>query len=218
MIIQLLVDNVNSWFVPYGVSLNKILREMGHKSELLHDHANVRDGDVLLILSCEKIVREHTLNKSKLNLVVHGSDLPEGRGWSPLTWEILAGRSRFCLSLIEASNKVDAGNVIRKSYFELKGTELNDELKSIQGHEIIKIILEFVRAYPDYKAIPQEGVPTYYPRRTATDSLLDVDKTIREQFNLLRVVDNEKYPAFFTMNGEKYILKIERSSNQEKLT
>ena len=35
-----------------------------------------------------------------------------------------------------------------------------------------------------------------------------VDKTIKEQFNLLRVVDNEKYPAFFDYSGTRYLLKI----------
>ena len=40
------------------------------------------------------------------------------------------------------------------------------------------------------------------------DSLLDFNKTITEQFNLLRVVDNDKYPAFFENQGEKYFLKI----------
>lgn len=29
-----------------------------------------------------------------------------------------------------------------------------------------------------------------------------------EQFNLLRIADNENYPAFFILNGQKYILKI----------
>ena len=37
---------------------------------------------------------------------------------------------------------------------------------------------------------------------------LNVSKTIKEQFNLLRVCDNERYPAFFYLNNKKYIIKI----------
>jgi len=44
---------------------------------------------------------------------------------------------------------------------------------------------------------------------TLNDSRLDIDRSIKEQFNLLRVVGNEEYPAFFEINGHKYLLKIE---------
>jgi hypothetical protein len=40
--------------------------------------------------------------------------------------------------------------------------------------------------------------------------LLNLDLTLREQFNLLRVVDNERYPAYFELNGIKYVIKINK--------
>jgi methionyl-tRNA formyltransferase len=215
MIIQLLVDNVNSWFVPYATALNSKLISMGFDSHLLHDHEAVRSGDILFILSCEKILKKHTLDKNKLNLVVHGSDLPKGRGWSPMTWEVLEGKNRFCLSLIEAAEKVDSGNVIEKTFFELKGYELNEEMKTIQGKEINKLIIGFLKKYPSFSSSPQVGEPSYYPRRTPRDSELDINKTLKDQFNLFRVVDNEKFPAFFHYMGHRYILKIERADKLE---
>jgi methionyl-tRNA formyltransferase len=57
---------------------------------------------------------------------------------------------------------------------------------------------------------PQAGLPTYYKRRTPEDSELDPDKPLRDQFNLLRVADNDQYPAFFRHLGHKYVLKIEK--------
>jgi methionyl-tRNA formyltransferase len=38
---------------------------------------------------------------------------------------------------------------------------------------------------------------------------LDPQKSLAEQFNILRVVDNDRYPAFFEWNGRRYNLKIE---------
>ncbi len=58
--------------------------------------------------------------------------------------------------------------------------------------------------------IPQNGDETFFPRRKYKDSELDINKSILEQFNLLRIVDNERYPAFFYINETKYILKIYR--------
>jgi len=40
-------------------------------------------------------------------------------------------------------------------------------------------------------------------------SELDPTKTIMDQFKLLRIVDNESYPAFFEVAGKSFILRIE---------
>jgi len=42
------------------------------------------------------------------------------------------------------------------------------------------------------------------------------DKTIREQMNLLRVVDNERYPAFFEWQGNRYYLAIWREKKKSE--
>jgi len=57
--------------------------------------------------------------------------------------------------------------------------------------------------------IEQGGGETFYEKRDKEGSKLDIDKTIREQFNLLRIVNNDDYPAFFELEGNRYILKIE---------
>ena len=68
----------------------------------------------------------------------------------------------------------------------------------------------FVNNYEKSKEpIEQSGAETFYEKRDKEDSKLDIDKTIREQFNLLRIVNNDDYPAFFELEGNRYILKIE---------
>jgi hypothetical protein len=61
------------------------------------------------------------------------------------------------------------------------------------------------------QARKQAGEPTTYPRRRAFDSRLDSEKSIAEQFDLLRIVNNDDYPAFFELNGKRYVLRIEKS-------
>jgi methionyl-tRNA formyltransferase len=60
---------------------------------------------------------------------------------------------------------------------------------------------------------PQDAsvAPTYHPRRTPAMSELDPHKTIAEQFDLLRVADPDRYPAFFHFRGHRYVLKIEKA-------
>src|SRR5690606_20519327 len=58
---------------------------------------------------------------------------------------------------------------------------------------------------------PQRGVPTYYRKRTPEDSRIDPSKPLMESFNLLRVADPERYPAFFEMHGRRFKIRIERA-------
>jgi len=56
----------------------------------------------------------------------------------------------------------------------------------------------------------QAGDPSYYRRRRPPDGQLDPDQSLRAQFNLLRVSDNQRYPAWFKIEGVRYALKIEK--------
>ena len=75
MKVQVLVDNIDSWIIPYAKDLVQSIQALGHDCTLIHMHKEVLEGDVLCLLSCERIFK--SLNKNKYNLVVHESDLPK---------------------------------------------------------------------------------------------------------------------------------------------
>jgi methionyl-tRNA formyltransferase len=207
MKVQILIDNPNSWIIPYAKKLiSKIEKKIDSKVNLIFSHENVLSGDILILLSCEKIFKK--LNLNKYNLVVHESDLPKGKGWSPMTWQILEGLNKIVISLFEASPSVDSGQIYEKVIVELKGHELIDEIRKLQAKATLELILNFIDNYPNINHFDQNGDESFYPKRTKKDSELNVSKTIKEQFNLLRVCDNEIYPAFFYINEKKYIIKI----------
>ena len=212
MKIQLLVDNKASWIVPYAEQLCSRLIEMKHEPRLIFRHDEVLEGDILCLLSCEKVFKKLSLNK--FNLVVHESDLPEGKGWSPITWQILEGKNTIPVTLFEAADSIDSGQIYSQAYISLNGTELLDEIKHQQGIVTQSLILSFIESLPDIKARPQSGDESFYPRRRPDNSRLDVHKSLYEQFDLLRVCDNERYPAHFTMRNEEYVLKIYRKDDK----
>ncbi len=73
---------------------------------------------------------------------------------------------------------------------------------------MIEICMGFLVKKSPVKAAKQVGKPTYYNRRTPESSKLDINKTIKQLFNQLRVASNEEFPAFFCYKGFKYTLKI----------
>lgn len=209
--IQILIDNTGSWIMPYANELKSKLIKDGHKVKIIHKHADVSEGDILCLLACEKIFKDLKLNRH--NLVVHESDLPKGKGWSPVTWQVLEGKSEIPVTLFEATSEIDAGPLYAKEYITLEGTELLPEIKHRQGLATQKLILDFIRNYPNVNGEQQIGEETFYPKRSGKDSELDVLATIKEQFDLLRVCDNERYPAHFIHRGQKYILKIYKEND-----
>lgn len=206
----MLIDNVNSWIIPYAKELVEGLDSKGHVAKLIHQHREVESGDILCLLSCERIFKRLDLNR--FNLVVHESDLPKGKGWSPVSWQILEGRKKIPITLFEAARSVDSGVIYLKEYIYLDGTELLSKIKQMQGIATQNIILKFLEQMP--VGLEQEGDSTFYPRRTDKDSELDISKSLDDQFNLLRICDNERYPAFFRKNGIQYILKIYKDDQE----
>jgi methionyl-tRNA formyltransferase len=209
MKLQILCDNNNSWIIPYIISYVDIKRNQGLECMFCQTHEEVSEGDVLVLLSCEKLFKGLHLNK--YNLVVHESLLPEGKGWSPLTWQILEGKSGIPVTLFEAEERVDSGLIYGVEYIRLEGHELINEIRALQAESTFKLLNKFIADYPHNSGVKQLGNSTFYPRRTAKDSELSIHLPLSEQFNLLRVCDNERYPAFFIVEGIKYYLKIEKA-------
>ncbi|WP_456449423.1 formyltransferase family protein [Hydrogenimonas sp.] len=200
----------NQWFVPYA---RRLAEEIG--AELLFDHEAIEEGyDILFILSYHRILPASVQAKNRHNVVVHASDLPRGKGWAPMFWQILEGKNAIPFTMFEASDGVDAGPIYMKRTLHLEGHELNPELRHKQATFTMAMCRAFLEDYERLKEpSPQRGEESFYPRRSPADSRLDPDRTIREQFNLLRIVDNEAYPAFFEIDGHRYILKIEKEES-----
>lgn len=148
-------------------------------------------------------------------MVVHESDLPRGRGFAPVAWQVLGGAKKIPICLIEASENVDAGDIFLREEISLTGYELNDEIRRLQGDATVDLCMQFLRRYPSFNPSRQEGTPTKFERRTPEDSRLDPNKSLREQFDLLRTVDNDRYPAFFEIDGRRYTIKISSNSKAQ---
>ena len=201
-----------SWINEYIPDLVSSFTLSGHDVSWVHEISEITEGDLSFYLGCGRIVPPDVLSKNRHNLVVHASALPQGRGWSPLTWQILEGRNEIPISLFEAEKSVDSGKIYLRDVMRFDGTELIGELRQKTGEYTVRLCRAFVENYPDtvLKGTDQTGASSYYRRRGSEDSKLDPDRTIREQFNLMRVVDNEHYPARFELNGARYTLRIER--------
>jgi methionyl-tRNA formyltransferase len=212
--VAVVVDNP-SWVLPWAEELVAKARQNGDDAALFRECRKVpQDTSIAFYLGCIRITPPDILARSRRNLVVHASDLPKGRGFSPLTWQIIEGAARIPVCLIEAADAVDAGPVIYKEWITYRGDELIDELRAALGFKHLEMCSRFLREPFPPAGMPQKGEPHSYPRRRPADSRLHVERSLSSQFDLLRTVDNDKYPAWFEFRGCRYILKIEKITSE----
>lgn len=183
----------------------------GHVVNWTHNADKAPASDFCFYLSYGRIVGADTLARHAHNIVVHESALPRGRGWSPLTWQVLEGATSIPVRLFEAAVKVDSGPVYLEDTIMLRGDELVDDLRRLQADATIRLCHQFAAEYPEVlsRARAQSGEATYYQRRRPEDAQLNLDRTLREQTNLLRVSDNDRYPAWIDLNGRIIRLRLE---------
>ncbi len=208
------LSDQHSWINSRMVTFLNALKNLHHAVQHIHTVDQLEHGDLCFVLSFSSIIKPEMLSLNKHTIVIHESNLPEGKGWSPLTWQIIEGKNRIPITLLEASaEKIDAGKVYLRDHMEFSGHELVEELRDTQARVTFELCLKFCREYPRIiqTGAEQTGKSSYYKRRTHVDSQLDVKKSLEEQFDLLRTVDNNKYPAYFEMRGHKYLLKIEKT-------
>lgn len=187
-------------------------QQENHQIELVQKKGELSGGDILFLISCSEIVSAADREAYQASLVIHASDLPKGRGWSPHIWQIIAGAEEITLSLLEANDKVDSGRIWKKLRFPVPKDALWDEINSSLFEAEIELIDFAVREFKRITPIEQDTSiePTYYPRRMPSDSKIDPSESIESQFNRIRVCDPYRFPALFELHGNKYKLTLEK--------
>ncbi len=183
-----------------------------HEVELVQRKSQLSGGELLFLISCSEIIKETDRSKYLVTLVLHASDLPKGRGWSPHIWEIVNGAEHITLSLLEAEDKVDSGSIYAKRLIPVPKDALWDEINHQLFAAEIELIDLAVNQFERLTKVVQTNVEqaSYYPKRTVQDSQLNPHQTIAEQFNRIRVCDPNRFPAFFELHGKKYKLTLEK--------
>lgn len=182
-----------------------------HEVELLQKKAELSGGDILFLISCHEIISAQDRARYGASLVIHASDLPLGRGWSPHIWQILEGSHDIVVSLLEAEDQVDTGAIWAQRHMVLEGHELYDEINAKLFAIEMDLMSDAVAVEARRAPVRQDDrTPTYYRRRGPEDSRLDPNRPIAEQFDLLRVVDPQRFPAFFDLRGHRYVVRIEK--------
>jgi len=141
-------------------------------------------------------------------VIFHPSDVPFGRGGTPIQNLIAVGYTETFISAIKATEELDGGDVFMKCKLSLLGggEEILIRMHNIIFREMIPFILKN-KIIPK----PQIGKVTAFKRRTPEMSELNSNMTMTQIFDAIRMLDIESYPKAFIRFGE-YIIAFSRAT------
>lgn len=183
-----------------------------HEVELVQHKSNLSGGDLLFLVSSSEFLTYEEREAYRFALVLHASDLPTGRGWSPHIWEIINGCNEITLTLLEATDQIDAGPIWKKVRILIPKDALWNEINILLFEAEMQLINFAVSKIDSIQPTPQNEsiTPATYKRRYPEDSEIDPDESIASQFDAIRVCDPDRFPAFFRLRGSKYKLTLEK--------
>jgi len=128
----------------------------------------------------------------------HMTDVPYGRGGSPLQNLILAGNTETKVSAIRMVDEMDAGPVYVKRAMSLQGRA--EEIYLRAGDICWEIIRWIIKKEP--VVTPQQGEVTKFIRRKPEQSKLPTKCNLDELYNYIRMLDAPTYPLAFVDYGD----------------
>lgn len=141
-------------------------------------------------------------------IVFHMTDLPYGRGGSPLQNLISRDIKHTKISAIRVDGGIDTGNIYLKEPLDLYGSA---EEIFVRASRVIfdKMIPYIVNNRPT--PLPQEGKIETFQRLSQKDNELKPEFELNKIYNYIRMVDGEGYPNAFIKLGD-YKIKFSRAN------
>ena len=142
-------------------------------------------------------------------VIFHMTDLPFGRGGSPLQNLIVRGIYDTKISALRCVEELDGGPIYLKRPLSLHGAA--EEIFMRASKTIEDMIVEILQRNP--RPQPQRGKATVFRRRTPEEGDLAKAKSLQQAFDMIRMLDAEDYPKAFLEAGP-FRLEFTRASSK----
>ena len=171
--------------------------------------------DLIFPFNYRKIIKGASLAGNII--VMHASELPEGRGWAPIYYTFSKNKNEYVVSGIFAAEDFDSGDIIIRARIKIAPGYTAHFIRAIDKEIFLLLIAKIFEQWPKGNpvGIKQMGFPSYYPRRHPKDNEIDINKPLINLIPHLRGTEPQ-HPAFFFYEGEKYLIGITPESVPKK--
>jgi len=170
---------------------------INRKEDFNRENLSKINPDMVFIPHWSHIIKEDVFSKFCC-VVFHMTDLPYGRGGSPLQNLIVLGHDSTKISALRVSKGIDEGAIYLKKDLSLSGTAQEIFMRSTEIiFSMIKVIID-----NNVEPTPQVGEVVKFKRRKPADGDISNLKSLKEIFDYIRMLDAEGYPNAFLEMGE----------------
>lgn len=206
---SILILSSKSWHKEIALNISEQFGVRAHWITKLQDfnESNLRTlkPDWIFIPHWSYLIPEDIFKNFRC-VVFHMTDLPYGRGGSPLQNLIVRGCTKTKISAISVTDEIDAGGVYLKSPLSLHGTA---EEIFIRSSKIIEKMIDTIIT-EDLKPQKQTGHVVKFKRRKPEDGDISNLFNLEEVYDYIRMLDCEGYPKAF-LETEKLKLEFNRA-------
>ena len=180
------------------------------------ENINRMNLDLAFVIGWQRLIPGELLQNVSIGVFgMHGSsmDLPLGRGRSPMNWSILEDRKFFYTNLFRYDAGVDSGDILDTFLFSIRPQD-TAETMHFKNTLAMKYLIEknFAKLIENrFTLRKQKDVPpTFYPKRSPQDSLIDWERDIFYIERHIRAVTPPFNGAYTYLDNEK--VKIYRAA------
>lgn len=200
---KIIIATIKSWNIERALRLQKRyknvhdIRIYSEKGELTYENICDFEPDYIFFPHWSYLIPSNITDRWKC-VVFHMTDLPYGRGGSPLQNLIVRGHKETKISAIAVTDELDGGPVYMKKTLSLAGSaqEIFVRCADIVFDEMIPGFLE-----SSLTPVPQSGEPVVFKRRKPEESEITVDLEIEKIYDHIRMLDAEGYPRAYIDHG-----------------
>lgn len=213
---KIIIATIKSWNIDYAYALQKRMKKeheilvFTKKEELNVEEIEKFAPDIIFFPHWSYMISNEITEKWTC-VVFHMTDLPYGRGGSPLQNLIVRGHKETMISAIKVTEKLDGGPIYMKKPLCLEGSAQEIFIRSakVVFEEMIPL---FLKGIP--KAEEQEGEPVVFKRRKPEEGKITEEMSLEKIYDYIRMLDAEGYPRAYLEYGN-YRLEFEQASMSE---
>jgi methionyl-tRNA formyltransferase len=158
--------------------------------------------DLLIVCGWQRLIPENILKTLKIGGIgSHGSSelLPKGRGRSPVNWSIIEGKTQFISQLFLLTPGIDDGDILDYQTFDINQWDtcqtIYYKISLVMKQSLLTLIPNIL--LNNFSRTSQQGEPTFYPKRTPEDGLIDWKNSVNQIHNFIKAL-TKPYPGAFS--------------------
>ena len=201
------VDTLKSWNIENFNKLknnftNHTFYMITENHEFTRNKLEIINPDMIFLPHWSFIIKEDIYNKFKC-VVFHMTDLPFGRGGSPLQNLLVRGIYNTKISAISVDGGLDTGDIYIKEPVDISTGSAEDIYRRISEIIFSKMIPRLISE--EIIPVKQNGEIISFKRRKPEQSEIPSGLCDREIYDYIRMLDAEGYPKAFIKQNDKKI-------------